>query len=74
MRKTSVLKTILNVAHTGLTSPLKRNTCSSQPKTAKLSQKFIMINNTNFPDTVMKTVIILETVLFGVTHVHKTVK
>lgn len=47
-------------------TPLKRNVCPSQHKTAQLSQNFIMINNTKFPDTVMKTIIILETVLFTV--------
>jgi hypothetical protein len=56
-----VQKNILNVAGTGLT-PLKRNVCPSQQKTVQLSQNFIM--NTEFLDTVKKTIIFLEAALF----------
>jgi len=71
MPKKSVEKNILNVAHVGLNVTPEKKCLFISAKTAQLSQKFIMINNTQFRNSLMKTDIILETFQFTVLHMFR---
>jgi predicted transcriptional regulator len=69
--KKSAQKNILNVAYVGLNVTPEKKCLFISAKNSSTSQKFITINNTKFPDTVVKTVTILETVLSTVLHMFR---